>query len=82
MSEYAASTYGERIAKVYDRWDAGQDTEGTVEFLFGLAKGGDALELGIDTGRVALPLSAHGLKVHAIDDSPAMVGQNADKAWR
>jgi hypothetical protein len=70
MSEYAASTYGERIAKVSDRWYAGQDTEGTVEFLFGLAKGGDALELGIDTGRVALPLSAHGVKVRLSTPRP------------
>ena len=59
MSEYEASTYGECIAEVYDRWYAGQDTEEAVEFLFGLARDGDALELGIGTGRVALPLSAH-----------------------
>jgi hypothetical protein len=39
MSEYDASTYGERIAEVYDHWYAGQDTEGALEFLFGLARG-------------------------------------------
>jgi SAM-dependent methyltransferase len=79
MSEYAASTYGERIAEVYDRWYAGQDTGGTVEFLFSLARGGDALELGIGTGRVALPLSARGVKVHGIDASPAMVDKMRTK---
>jgi SAM-dependent methyltransferase len=73
MSEYEASTYGERIAEVYDRWYAGQDTEGAVEFLFGLAGGGDALELGVGTGRVAVPLSARGVTVQGIDASPAMI---------
>jgi SAM-dependent methyltransferase len=73
MSDYEASTYGECIAEVYDRWYSGQDTEGAVEFLFGLARGGDALELGIGTGRVALPLCTRGVKVHGIDASPAMV---------
>jgi len=73
MSEYEASTYGERLAEVYDRWYAGQDTEGAVEFLFALVGGGDALELGVGTGRVAVPLSARGATVHGIDASPAMI---------
>jgi SAM-dependent methyltransferase len=75
MSDYESSTYGERIAEVYDDWYAEQDTEGAVEFLYGLARDGDALELGIGTGRVALPLSARGVKVHGIDASPAMIGK-------
>jgi SAM-dependent methyltransferase len=79
MTEYAASTYGERIAEVYDSWYTGQDTEGAVEFLFGLARGGDALELGIGTGRVALPLAARGVRVHGIDASPAMIGKMQTK---
>src|SRR5690242_15469785 len=79
MSEYSASTYGERIAEVYDSWYTGQDTEGAVEFLFGLARGGDALELGIGTGRVALPLAARGVRVHGIDASPAMIGKMQTK---
>ena len=73
MAEYEASTYGERIAEVYDDWYASQDTEGAVEFLCGLASVGKALELGIGTGRVALPLAARGVKVHGIDASPAMI---------
>ena len=40
MNQYEASTYGERIAEVFDQWYAGQDTEGAVEFLSGLAGGG------------------------------------------
>jgi SAM-dependent methyltransferase len=38
-----------------------------------LAQGGRALELGIGTGRIALPLSKRGVEVHGIDSSEAMV---------
>ena len=46
-----------------------------VEFLAGLAGPGPVLELGIGTGRIALPLSRRGLAVHGIDLSPAMIAQ-------
>jgi 16S rRNA A1518/A1519 N6-dimethyltransferase RsmA/KsgA/DIM1 with predicted DNA glycosylase/AP lyase activity len=46
-----------------------------VDFLVDLAAGGAALELGIGTGRIALPLSARGVPVHGIDLSPDMVAQ-------
>ena len=44
-----------------------------VDFLAGLAGPGRALELGIGTGRIALPLSARGVEVHGIDLSAAML---------
>lgn len=68
------STYGERIADVYDAWygDA-TDVDGTVATIARLAPGGAVLELGIGTGRLALPLVEAGLRVHGIDASPAMV---------
>jgi SAM-dependent methyltransferase len=47
----------------------------TVDFLAGLAAGGAALELGIGTGRIAVPLSRRGVTVHGIELSPAMVAQ-------
>jgi SAM-dependent methyltransferase len=47
----------------------------TVEFLAGLAGTGRALELGIGTGRIALPLAARGVPVHGIDLSQPMVDQ-------
>src|SRR6266545_77351 len=47
----------------------------TVSFLADLARDGDALELGIGTGRIALPLSRRGVRVHGIDLSPAMLAQ-------
>ena len=46
-----------------------------VSFLADLAGDGAALELGIGTGRLALPLSRRGVRVHGIDLSPAMVAQ-------
>ena len=66
--------YGEAIADVYDDWYAAvSDVEGTVAAIAGLAGGGPVLELGIGTGRLALPLVAAGVEVHGIDASPAMV---------
>ena len=49
--------------------------DATVDFLAALAAGRRALELGIGTGRVALPLRARGVPVHGIDNSPAMVAR-------
>ena len=46
-----------------------------VSFLADLAGTGAALELGIGTGRIALPLSRRGVRVHGIELSPAMVAQ-------
>src|ERR1700694_1465286 len=51
-----------------------------VDFLADLAGPGAALELGIGTGRIALPLSRRGVPVHGIDLSPAMVVQLRTKA--
>jgi SAM-dependent methyltransferase len=46
-----------------------------VDFLADLAGDGAALELGIGTGRIALPLRGRGVPVHGIELSPAMVDQ-------
>jgi SAM-dependent methyltransferase len=46
-----------------------------VDFLAGLAGAGAALELGIGTGRIALPLARRGVRVHGIDLSPDMVAE-------
>jgi SAM-dependent methyltransferase len=47
----------------------------TADFLAELAGEGKALELGIGTGRIALPLAARGVRVHGIDLSADMVAQ-------
>jgi SAM-dependent methyltransferase len=71
MSDYGPETYGERVADVYDEWFDAKSVP--VEELARLAAGGPTLELGIGTGRVAVPLAALGVEVHGIDTSPAMV---------
>ena len=73
--EYDPTAYGAAIADVYDEL-YGQDvldTEGAVQRLQQLAGGGPVLELGIGTGRLALPLAAGGLRVHGIDASADML---------
>jgi SAM-dependent methyltransferase len=72
MKDYKAETYGESHAESYDDWH-GMNADEAVERLAGLACGGRALELGVGTGRVAIPLAAAGVEVHGIDASPAMV---------
>jgi SAM-dependent methyltransferase len=74
MDRYEASTYGDRIAPIYDEMIEGKfDTDGAVSFLAELAGTGPVLELGVGTGRVAIPLAERGLEVHGIDTSEAMV---------
>jgi SAM-dependent methyltransferase len=72
MDNYRDDTYGERIANVYDNWYDEYD-EATLTTLSEIAQGGSALELGIGTGRVALPLQHSGLRIEGIDSSRAMV---------
>lgn len=72
MSEYTDETYGEMIADVYDDWYGDVDPQ-MLEMLTRLAGGGKALELGIGTGRVAIPLAESGIKMYGIDASHAMV---------
>jgi SAM-dependent methyltransferase len=74
MNDYDATTYGERIADIYDQLYEGMlDTDSTVEFLADLAGKGPVLELAVGTGRVALPLVERGIEVHGIDASESMV---------
>ena len=69
------ANYGDKIADVYDEV-YGDVSPAAIETLASLAgTNGRALELGIGTGRMALPLTAKGIEVHGIDASPAMVGR-------
>jgi SAM-dependent methyltransferase len=74
MNTYQAETYGQRIAGVYDDWYTAYD-DAAVTALQELAHGGRALELGIGTGRIALPLQRLGVEVHGVDASEAMVAR-------
>jgi SAM-dependent methyltransferase len=76
---YGARFFGEREAAVYDSQEAGMFDPGVVtpavDMLADLAGDGDVLEMGIGTGRIALPLAARGVRVHGIDASSAMVAR-------
>jgi SAM-dependent methyltransferase len=71
--------FGERAAQRYDESSAEMfapaAVDPVVDFLAGLAGDGAALELGIGTGRIALPLAQRGVPVHGIDLSEAMVAR-------
>jgi SAM-dependent methyltransferase len=68
--------YGADVADDYDRlYGQMPETEEAVELLAELAHGGSVSELGIGTGRLALPLAARGLSVGGVDSSPEMVAQ-------
>ena len=71
--------FGERVASVYDERLAGMFDPAVVEpaldLLAELAGDGRALELGIGTGRIALPLLERGVRVAGIDSSAAMVAR-------
>jgi SAM-dependent methyltransferase len=68
------STYGERIAGIYDDLFSTYN-EAMIPVLADLSGGGRALEIGIGTGRIALPLTGQGIEVHGIDASPAMLSK-------
>ena len=74
MNFYSHETYGERVAGVYDEWYADVNPHLLIA-LAELAHGGPALELGIGTGRIALPLAAKGVEMHGVDAAESMISR-------
>jgi len=76
-------TWGRDLAEVYDATYSAMFEppvlNPTVDRLAELARGGPVLEFAVGTGRVALPLSAHGISVSGLELSPHMAGQLAAK---
>ena len=79
MRQVPPNYFDGRIAQDYDADSAAMFESAvldpTIDLLAELARGDSALELGIGTGRVALPLRQRGVVVHGIDLSPAMIEQ-------
>jgi SAM-dependent methyltransferase len=71
FDERIAARYDEASAEMFDPEVVGP----CVDFLAAMARGGSALELGIGTGRIALPLTRRGVSVQGIDLSKAMVAR-------
>ena len=70
--------FGERVAARYDDDAEIFDpavVDPVVDLLVELAGNGRALELGIGTGRIALPLAQRGVPVHGIELSKAMAAR-------
>src|SRR5258707_5238257 len=76
--------FGERVAAGYDESTADMSGAGVVEsaadLLAELAGGGRALELGIGTGRIALPLAGPGWPGHGLDPFLVMVAPHRAQA--
>ena len=79
MTAAGEGFFGERVASTYDERSAGMSDPAVVgpvvEMLAGFAGGGGALEFGIGTGRIALPLAERGVRVAGIDNSEAMLAR-------
>jgi SAM-dependent methyltransferase len=75
--------FGEPVAARYDETSGEMfdpaELDPAVDFLAVLAGNGRALELGIGTGRIALPLAARGVSVHGIELSRAMAARVREK---
>lgn len=80
MHRYEQSTYGDRIAGIYDGLHSAWEPTATVNTVAELAgAGGRVLELGVGTGRVALPLARKGLAVTGVDVSVGMLDRLREK---
>jgi SAM-dependent methyltransferase len=75
FGESVAATYDDPSSEMFDP----KVLESTVDVLAELAGGGRALEFGIGTGRIALPLARRGVQIHGIDLSRAMVARMREK---
>ena len=71
--------FDERVAAHYDERSAGMSAPEVVgpvvQMLADFAGDGGALELGIGTGRIALPLAERGVRVAGIDNSEPMLAR-------
>ncbi|MAT06955.1 MAG: SAM-dependent methyltransferase [Acidimicrobiaceae bacterium] len=85
MEGYDRTTYGEAFADVYDDWyadvsDVAATTSTLTELALDRRPTARVLELGVGSGRLAVPLAAdHRLSVVGIDASPAMLALARDR---
>lgn len=76
FQNWTSATYGDVRAAAYDRQVAGRgDERNAVSLLRELAGDGTALELGVGTGRLAIPLAETGTVVHGLDSSQGMLDE-------
>ena len=68
------------IARVYDPWSTGVIEDISFYVEEALAAGGPVVELGVGTGRIAIPTAMAGVDVIGIDSSPGMLEVCAEHA--
>lgn len=69
-------SYGRTWARDYDAfYEDREDTAAVASFVAALAPGGQVLEMGVGTGRLAVPLAAAGLTVTGVDASLEMLSR-------
>src|SRR5690242_7266647 len=68
------------IAELYDPWSASVVED--VPFYLAEARraGGPVVELGVGTGRIAVPIACDGIRVIGVDSSPGMLAVCAEHA--
>src|SRR6059058_639609 len=74
VSEYDA------IARLYDPWSTAVVEDISFYVEEALASGGPVVELGVGTGRIAIPTAAAGVHVIGVDSSPGMLEVCAEQA--
>lgn len=81
MTPASESPY-DRIARLYDPWS--RSVVEDISFYVGeaVAAGGTVVELGVGTGRIAIPVAAAGVKVIGVDSSQGMLDVCAEEARR
>jgi SAM-dependent methyltransferase len=68
------------IARLYDPWSAGVVEDISFYVEEALASGGPVVELGVGTGRIAIPTAAAGVHVIGVDSSAGMLEVCAEQA--
>lgn len=79
MSAYRPAAYGDGCAPFYDQLYPSRES-GLLDALAALAGSEPALDLGIGTGRVALPLARRGVRVHGVEASLEMLARFRERA--
>src|SRR5664279_362313 len=80
MIDYQQQTYGQEVAELYDLLHPGVlTTDAAVRTLAELVGADPVLELGVGTGRLAIPLAQLGIPVTGVDVAPAMLHRLASK---
>ena len=73
------SAYDE-IARLYDPWSRSVVEDVSFYVEEAVRSGGPVLELGVGTGRIAIPTAAAGVRVTGVDTSAGMLGVAGERA--